>query len=303
MKPYQWMMDFTPQKEWIEGKGLILSMAFFFTEIGASLYLVSLLLEYPLGCIIGLALCALLGGGLHLLYLGKPYRSWRAIMQPKKSELSRGLIIMFLFIFIGVLQLAPNLEVFSYFPWESNIFIFKILQSIIGFFVITHGFMMLSIMSSIPFWNAAILPMQSLASGIWVGTQLLMFFFISTPMSGTMINLEIAARWSLFAYLILTIMFFWNAKHGAPAAQKSLKTLIYGDLSLQFYLGVIVIDFFIPIMITIYFYASQKYIVYFLVIRTVCAFLGDINLRYLIFKAARYTPLINSNIISGAHSA
>ena len=76
MKPYFWMIDYTPQKEWIDGRGLWLWLAFFFSEIGAGLFIVSLFLGFWLGGVIGWISCAL-GGGLHLVYLGKPLRAWR----------------------------------------------------------------------------------------------------------------------------------------------------------------------------------------------------------------------------------
>ena len=94
MNPYFWMTDFTPQKEWIDGKGLLLWLAFFFSEIGAGVYVVSLFLEFRTGCVAGWIACALLGGGLHTAYLGKPERAWRAILRPGSSELSRGIIIL-----------------------------------------------------------------------------------------------------------------------------------------------------------------------------------------------------------------
>lgn len=39
---YEWMVKYTPQTEWIEGNGVMLLLAFFFTEFGAGIYLVSL---------------------------------------------------------------------------------------------------------------------------------------------------------------------------------------------------------------------------------------------------------------------
>lgn len=105
MKPYLWMTDFTPQKEWIDGRGLLLWLAFFFSEIGAALYMVSLFLNYWVGCVAGWLVCAILGGGLHLAYLGKPQRSWRSILRSGSSELSRGIIIMSLFLVLGALNL------------------------------------------------------------------------------------------------------------------------------------------------------------------------------------------------------
>jgi len=106
------MTDYTPQEEWIDRQGLLLWLAFFFTEVGAGLYLVSLFFGFWRGCLVGW-LFAILGGGLHMLYLGKPERAWRAILRPVKSELSRGLIIMSLFLAFGAIQIAPSVSILS----------------------------------------------------------------------------------------------------------------------------------------------------------------------------------------------
>jgi len=41
MKPYEWMVTYTPQTEWIEGRGLLLWLAFYTGGLGGGLYLVS----------------------------------------------------------------------------------------------------------------------------------------------------------------------------------------------------------------------------------------------------------------------
>ena len=82
VKPYLWMTDFTPQKEWIDGKGVLLWLAFFFSEIGAGVYLVSLFFGSWFGCLAGWIGCAVLGGGFHVAYLGRPGRAWRSILRP-----------------------------------------------------------------------------------------------------------------------------------------------------------------------------------------------------------------------------
>jgi len=76
-KPYLWMVDFTPQREWIDRQGLLLWLAFFFSEIGAGIYLVSLFLGFRAGSLIGWLTCALLGGGLHLGYFGPRHRKYQ----------------------------------------------------------------------------------------------------------------------------------------------------------------------------------------------------------------------------------
>jgi len=288
------MTDYTPQEEWIDRQGLLLWLAFFFTEVGAGLYLVSLFFGFWRGCLVGW-LFAILGGGLHMLYLGKPERAWRAILRPVKSELSRGLIIMSLFLAFGAIQIAPSVSILSALPWKSGLLFLKILMTILSFFVITHGFMTMNVMASIPFWNSAILPVFSVASGIWIGTQLAMGFGFSDR--GLLTSLEPVARWSLFIYAFLIIYYLWNANHATMAVRESLKIILKGELSRCFYTGVVMIGLIVPMGITVYFWSnnpgSGQGLVF---LRILCAIIGDVTLRYVISKSGRYSPLIYTNV-------
>ena len=299
MKQHLWMMDFTPQREWIDRQGLFLWLAFFFSEIGAGIYLVSLFQEFWIGCLIGWLSCALLGGGLHLAYLGKPERIWRVIKRPRKSELSRGSILIALFLILGALQMAPYLSPLS-FPWGGNALFFKIVMSVLGFFVIIHGFITLSFISALPFWNSAIVPVLSLASGIWLGTQMVTGLGLAMSQNEMVMALEPVARWTLFLYVFLTIFYMWNAKHSSLAAQQSLKLLTKGEFAPLFYVGVVLIALLVPTLVTVLIYTKTLETTHsVLYLRLGCAFVGDLTLRYCIMKAARYFPLVESNIIAG----
>jgi formate-dependent nitrite reductase membrane component NrfD len=299
-KPYLWMMDFTPQREWIDRQGLLLWLAFFFSEMGAGIYLVSLFMGFQMGSLLGWLTCAFLGGGLHIVYLGKPERAWRAILRPQASEISRGTIVLALFLIFGAFQLAPSLGFFSNLPWGSSSLFFKIVMSFLGFFVITHGFMTLSTVSALPFWNSAAVPAISLASVIWLGTQIVAGVSLGMNQNEICVILEPVARWWLFSYVFITALYLWNAKHGTLAAQESLKQLTRGELALLFYIGVLMIGVVIPTLITILIYSkSVDLISDLLFLRVGCAFVGDLTLRYCIFKAARYFPMIETNVISG----
>jgi formate-dependent nitrite reductase membrane component NrfD len=302
VKPYLWMTDFTPQTEWIDGKGALLWLAFFFSEIGAGVYMVSLFLGWWAGGLAGWLGCAILGGGLHLAYLGRPAKAWRSILRPGSSELSRGIILMGLFLGLGVFQMAPGLV--SGLPWEGNTLFFKIVLSILAFFVITHGFMTLSFMRAVPFWNSGIMPVLCLASGLWVGGQFTVAMAMGAGDFPLVTTLEPVARWFLFAYVLLTLFYFWNAAHGFMASRRSVEVLLKGDLAPLFYVGIVGFALTIPLIITLYFCANPVDSARgFLWLRVFCALVGDLVLRYCILKAARYMPLIHSNLLTGTHSA
>lgn len=297
MKGYLWMTDFTPQREWIEGRGVILMLAFFFTEIGAGAYLVSLFLGFEVGGITGWLICALLGGGLHLAYLGKPVRAWRSMLRPRSSELSRGVIVMSLFLLLGALHLGLAVSSGGL-DWGDVALPFKVVQAVLGFFVITHGFMTLNVMRGIPFWNSSALPVFSLASGLWVGAQAMTGPALASGESAMVLQVEPVMRWFLFSYSVLALSYLWNASHGVPAARKSLQVLIRGELSSVFYIGVLFLSFLAPIGITLMGVAyTDSLTAGWLAVRMLCVVIGDMAFRYCIFRAACYSPLIYTNTI------
>jgi len=113
-------------------------------------------------------------------------------------------------------------------------------------------------------------------------------------------TLEPMARWSFFSYVFLVIFYLWNAKHSSLAARQSLRLLTKGELAPLFYVGVLLIDLLIPTIITILIYAKPTVLTNdLLYLRVGCVFVGDLTLRYCILKAARYFPLIETNVISG----
>ena len=107
MRSYEWMIEHTPQKEWIEKRGILVWVAFFFVELGAGTFFISSILGISMGMVFGWLVCAVLGGGLHLLYLGHPLRSWRILVSSgwKSSWISRGLYFVVFFLVLGAIGL------------------------------------------------------------------------------------------------------------------------------------------------------------------------------------------------------
>jgi formate-dependent nitrite reductase membrane component NrfD len=288
---YYWMVDYTSQKEWIEGSGKALWLAFLFSEIGAGLYFVSLFVNNGHGYVLGWLTTIVLGGGFHLAYLGNPQRAWRAFLQPRKSEISRGMIIIALYAVAGALHLAPLLSVFAWLPWSAHSMFFKLLIGVLSFLVIIHGFLTMSVLSAIPFWNTATLTLFSVSSGIWIGTQ----FTIGTSLffgdSLFLQFLEMWSRWALLGYIVIGGAFLWNAACGNPTMRYSLRILLWGQSSLVFYSGAVGIGLIVPVLITLW-GLSSPLSHGLLWLRLISAFLGDAAIRYSVLKAGVYTPLV-----------
>ena len=106
MRPYEFMVYPTLQTAWIRGKGILLFAGLFLVEFGAGVFVASSILESLWGQTAGWLISGALGGGCHFLFLGHPFRIYRAVRRPGKSWISRGLFIISLFQFFGFVHLV-----------------------------------------------------------------------------------------------------------------------------------------------------------------------------------------------------
>jgi len=289
---YDWMTTYTPQREWIEGTGKALWLAFFFSEIGAGLYLLALFEGQPSGMVLGWLLVVPVGGSLHMAYLGRPMKAWRAILRPGASELSRGIITIILFAAFGALQLAPTLPFMEDLPWSSHSVFFMAVMGILSLLTMMHGFMVLSSITAVPFWNTATLVVFSITSGMWVGSQLAIGTVLLFDGAGQVSYFETWSRGLLLANLFAIAVFVWDSKHGSEAKRTSLRSLFQGRMNILLCVVGVGVGLGVPMIITmvgIYYELSTS----FLVVRILCAVVGDAALRYGILKGGLYTPLIS----------
>jgi len=287
---YEWMVKYTPQKEWIEGKGLFLWLAWFFTEIFAGVYFISLFLHLKQGLFVGWIGALSIGGFFHLIYLGKMFRGWRILFKVSSSELSRGLWITAFYGAIGFLQLLPI--VVPGIPWAWDNSFLMALMTIICVLAMIHGFLTMSVIKSLPMWNSPMMIPLSLTSALLVGSQILIFILLVSGSNIT--SVEVWARWSLLSYMGALLVYFWGNMHVSETARASVMRILAGDRSPGFYALTVVIGIMIPVIITIAIWGKGLSGVGggYLFLRFLCVLIGDAGMRYSIMKAPYYTPLI-----------
>ena len=166
MVSQDWMVKGNQQTEWIEKRGILLWLAFYTGGLGGGLYLVSLFFNNMWGMLIGWIIVAVIKGGLHFMFLGKPARFWRLFMHPQTSWLSRGLFFVVLFAGFGALQLL-----LQYFVPDQTALIMtlKVLAGIFALCVATYTGFVLNNVKGVPFWNLSLLPVLFVACGILGG--------------------------------------------------------------------------------------------------------------------------------------
>jgi formate-dependent nitrite reductase membrane component NrfD len=287
MKPYEKMVKFTPQTEWIEGKGILLWLAFFFIELGAGIYIMSIILGSNWGMLIGWLVCLVLGGGCHLAFLGKPLRFYFAFLRPQTSWISRGLIFISIFAVIG----AAHLAVIRWAP-DTNPIAFEVIMVIISFLVVLYGGLAMSYVRALPLWNTAIVPILYTAASLWGGAGIVLGIMLVR--NEGIEDVEVWIRMFLIGFFVIILLYLWGTRYASASALQSIRRFIRGDLILPFYLGVVIIGIVLPAIVVAYSFAAgvESTPTALFVVAIACEFIGDLTMRYCILKGGLYSSLI-----------
>jgi formate-dependent nitrite reductase membrane component NrfD len=279
------MLPYRPQREWIEGRGLLVVVAHFFSGVGASVWLFSLALDYDAGLIIGIVVTAVLAGGAHLAFLGRWQRFWRMILRPHSSWISRGLLGIALFLAGAVLYVLPGVR-------DTTFGSAMLAVSILGVvLVLLHKGFVYFVSKAIPFWNISLLPFLYIAYALRGGAALLL---VAAAAAGEVFDidlLEAIKLWVVVSSAVLLLLYLALANNAGPAAKRSLQELVAGRLSPAFYAGTIFLGLVIPIVLGAIGSTTGLW-------RGLLAFVGlsslvgDFFVQYCIVKAGIYLPIV-----------
>jgi formate-dependent nitrite reductase membrane component NrfD len=288
---YEFMVQYTPQREWIEKRGILMWLAMFFIELGAGAFVVSSLFDNQLGMLLGWILCGVLGGGFHLLYLGHPTRFWRMVFSSgwKTSWVSRGLVFVCLFLGLGFLHMVLL-------RWAIPITGLLIASDIFAFMTIIYvGFVMGSV-NGIPLWNTALLPVLYMILGVWGGFGLTLLTLLATGATETVMGtVEQGSQAFLIAFAFVVFVYLFSTRYQGTTGKESIKAILTGKLAPLFWIGVALFGTVLPLGVAlISLLAGLSIPTGLLFILIIFELLGDLALRYCILKAGLYAPLIPS---------
>ena len=159
---------FRPQRQWVEGRGVLLIVGHFLSGVGAGTWLFSLWLGYWPGLVLAVQVMAL-AGVAHLFFLGHPERFWR-MFRARTSWIARGFIGMNLFMVGGVLTLVLRAGAL-----RSAAAAVAVVGAAI---IIVYKGNVYAASKGVPFWNSPLLPVLYATYAIRGGLALL------TPGSG-----------------------------------------------------------------------------------------------------------------------
>jgi len=292
MKPYEWMVKYTPQTEWIERKGVFIWLSFYAGILGGGSYLVSLYFNNLWVMFISWLIILVLKGGFHVAHAERPLRLWRMILRPQSSWISRGLILTILLIVFGAIQLA-----FSYWlPGTVAEIVFKVLTGIMAFGIIIYAGFTMNHVNGIPFWNSALLPVLFLLWGILSGLALVMTIGLGVAVVDIRVVVVVSLV-LLIATMILIALYLWTATYAEPTARQSVRELTRGYLALILGIGVVLFGIIIPVAISLSSYFGDNIPTLSLAILAIaCEVIGGLAFTYSVLKAGVYSPLIPARV-------
>jgi formate-dependent nitrite reductase membrane component NrfD len=278
-------LPYRPQREWIEGRGLLVVVAHFFSGVAAGLWLFSLALDYEAGLIISIVVMAVLAGGAHLAFLGRWPRFWRMILRTHSSWISRGLLAIVLFLVGAILYVLPGVRDTTF---GSAVLALSILGA--ALILVYKGFVYL-VARAIPFWNIWLLPFLYIAYGLRGGAAVLL---VAAAAAGEVFDIDLLQAiklWVVVSSAVLLLLYLALANNAGPAAKRSLQELVAGRISPAFYAGAIFLGLVIPIVLGAI-GATAGLWRRLLALVGLSSLAGDFFVHYCIVKAGIYLPIV-----------
>jgi formate-dependent nitrite reductase membrane component NrfD len=278
-------LTYRPQREWIQGRGLLVVAAHFFSGVGAGAWLFSVVLDYDAGLVISIAVVVGLAGPAHLAFLGQPQRFWRIALRPHSSWISRGLWGLAIFLAGAIPYAVLPVRDSAFGPVALGV-------SLAGMAVVLlyNGFVY-AVSRAIPFWHLPLLPVLYIAYGLRGGAAVLL---VAAAVAGDVFDIDLLGvikLWVVVSSAVLVLLYLALARRAGGAAGRSVDELVAGRLSPVFYAGVVLLGLVIPIVLGAI-GATTGASRGLLAVIGLSSLVGDFYIKYCIVKAAVYRPIV-----------
>lgn len=267
--------------------------AFFFGELGAGVCLISLMLGWTPGVLLGVLITGILKTWFHLTHMGVPFRSWRAILRPDRSWISRGLLSIVIYAGFGAaywlfatFDLGPALGL----P-EATASLLAIVTGAAALVVMTYQGFAMSHSTAISLWSNGLIPVSSFIYAVTTGFYVVMALgwngFMAEDLARRAMLADVAAG-MLIAIAAVLVSLLHSAYHGSPGAHKSVEIMTRTFYAKWFWGVTCTVGIVLPALLMV---TSSSYFA--VLISTACVALGFYSYRVLIFKAAVFEPIMS----------
>ncbi len=264
--------------------------AFFCGELGAGLFFISYLFNFVSGMVAGMLITGIFKTYFHMTHMGVPMKSWRAILRPDRSWISRGLMAIVFYLVFGIahcLNLTFHLDT----AWGlgSTVgYIVQLLAAFAALVVMTYQGFAMSHSKAISLWNTILMPISSLTYSLTGGAVLTMLLVNLSP--------EKAANWEFLtggilllllidALVLVSLLYSANKRsEGGRVSTLLLLTVIYRQAFLYLVVGAgLILPALLLWLLPGNFAAA--------LLAAVAILAGYYGYRVLVFKAGVYEPM------------
>jgi formate-dependent nitrite reductase membrane component NrfD len=278
---------YRPQREWIEGRGILIVVAHFLSGVGAGAWLLSTAFGYAAGAWLGLFFVGALSGVAHLGFLGRPERFWRVVRRPHESWISRGIWSIGVFLAAGgaLALFAP--------PSGSLRTALAGVAALGALGVLLYEGFVYAASIAIPFWRTPLLPLLYVAYGVRGGAALLL---VAAAIAGATFDveaLEAIKLWVVASTGLLVALLLLAARSRGGAAEAAMRRLVAGSISPAFYGGTILVGIAVPLALGAARALGATGLAVLAAIG-VASLVGDFYVKYCVVKAGVYVPTVGA---------
>lgn len=276
---------YRPQREWIEGRGVLIVVAHFLSGVGAGAWLLSAWLGYAAGAWLGLLCVGALSGVAHLAFLGRPERFWRIVRRPHASWISRGIWSIGLFLLSGA-----SLALVAPAPGALRTTLLLVACAGALGVLLYEGFVYAASIA-IPFWRTPLLPLLYVAYGVRGGAALLLVSAATAGAAFDVETLEVVKLWVVASTGLLVALLLVGARNRGGAAQEAMRRLVAGSISPAFYGGTLLVGIAVPLALG----AARAFGATGLAVLAaigIASLVGDFYVKYCVVKAGVYVPTV-----------
>lgn len=279
--------DYRPQREWGEGRGILMVIGHFLVGVAGGTWLMASIYGVVYGLIAAYVLGAL-GAVVHLAFLGRPERAIGMMRNVRSSWISRGFVGLGLFLIGGGVYLATVLlsldGAWDVVAMAANFVAFIGTIAIIGYMGFCY-----TASKAIPFWHSPLHPAIYIAFAIRGGLAVLL---VIGAVTGTLASEWLLTLWATVT-AIVTLFFVFEIQgalsSGNIAARWAVRDMLAGRLAMSFYGGTLAVGLIVPVLL-LSTSASHSPVVMALI--GLASVAGDFFMKLSTVKAGVYLPLL-----------
>jgi formate-dependent nitrite reductase membrane component NrfD len=241
------------------------------------------------GLIVSLFIIAFVKGSAHFLELRKPSRSWRMALHVRSSWISRGMVLMVLFLGFALI----HVYLYVYHPGTSLEVVFKITAAAGAVVLSLYSGFVLCQVSAVHLWNSSLLPVLLSSSGMMGGLGLIGVIGLFDTSTNIM-EISKGTGAMIIGIGILLGVYVVSESGSGPVGKETMRRIAKdGELAPFVWIGLVTVGMIVPFALAAVECLGQNIHETVLAIAILfCGIVQGLSLVYAILKGGVYRPLI-----------